>query len=94
MSETEVKTRAPKTRNVKIKTMNGRCYITNFNVVAGRLGRINPGDICEVPEAVASKLEDCDLVEFTRGAANCVVREVTEEVGGKVQTFLRVVRDE
>lgn len=72
---TERKKPGPKpkaeTVNIKIKSMGGKFITGGVNIVAGRLGKLKPGDVCEVPADVAKDAAATDLIEVTPLDANC-----------------------
>lgn len=64
--------RKPKTTaNLRIRSMNGRNATGGVNVAPGILGKIKPGDVCEVPIEVAGLFDGSEFAEVTKEAANC-----------------------
>ncbi|WP_373089283.1 hypothetical protein [Zhongshania sp.] len=59
------------TVNIKIKSMGGKFISGGVNIVAGRAGKLKPGDVCEVPADIAKDAAKTDMVEVTPLDSNC-----------------------
>ncbi len=60
---------AAKTVNVTIKAVNGKAATGGYFVASGPSGKMLPGQVCQLPEALADKCLASDRLEITRKPA-------------------------